>query len=692
MRFLGLVGLVGALALLAAGNLLGDIVTVNGDSVRDLQFALGIARGWLFPRKGPSVPWMNFWLGPHWYYVLAGALRVTGSAWSLVALRWVAQAASAVGLFVLAGRLRGPFAAAVALTLFLVSPVTVAIFDWFTHPILALPLALWAMVLVERWVADEDARAGVAALFLTSLTLQFHFASAAVLLTLLAAGVLLARPMSTGRALHAVVAFVVPFLLTRAWMPWDRIVLPIVPGISASVVPLGCVALFMALWRGGTGRRAPVHAAALAVLAIWLGRMYVIRPHRPLDAVHFFNVRVGLDPWRSVAGGDVAWADVLTGTARAFFETYLGPTTVRWSERITAVAGGVAALGGLASVAREVLRGGRATVGGRRAGLLLLWLAFALPLALATGRHGVRERYFIVLLPCLAALAGVGAAAALELLPFRPNARARFGAVAAVALWILPLDSFETRMVGARGVRSDPSRRCAGELLTGLRFADALRSRARSLGAPRTRLHGELDREGAMLDHRDSLLPLAWALDGAPDPRSTRADDATHWRIGPATDAAEGDGCPFVLTPFVSALHLGGVRVLSGPTAGSTLRLPARGPSWTESIEMLERRDPHDWSNRSIPRDLELRRRPGASWPAGIAIVANGRGRALGSTCPVEVEAGAASVQEIPTRTPTRTLLVVRALPPSVDALRIHLRECAFEYLDAWDLAPDESP
>jgi len=369
----------------------------------------------------------------------------------------------------------------------------------------------------------------------------------------------------------------------------------------------------------------------------------------------------------------------------------MGPIAVDQFELRFGILSGILVLVGLAAVVRDARRGGRSTVVGRRASLLLLWLASALPLALATNRQGVGTRYFLVLLPALAVAVGAGASAALEWIPRRPDARARVGVILAAALCFLPLRTLEMDFARAQEVPSSPSLHCRSDLLSALRFADALRARARAAGLSQARLHGQLDSDGAMLDHRDSLLPLAWALSPDPERRASDDDAAVHSRIHPASADPANPWCPFRLTPLASALDLGHVRVLSGPAAGTTVSLPIRS-AWTGAIGAIEPPNPRERSALPSAGDLELRRRPGSPWPAAVAIVANGQGVRLDTRCEVAIESGGALVEQLPTRASTRALLVVRGLSPAAAALRIHLRGCVFHYLDAWDLAEGEAP
>ena len=672
---------------LAVSNALVDAVGVNGDSMRDLVYGLAMAEGRVHVLRGPSVSGSDFSLGPHWYHVVGLALAVTRSAWSLVALRWLTQWASVALMLALGHRLRGGVAGWVAALLLLAHPSTTDIFGWFTHPMLALPLVLAAMALAERWVADDDPRMGSASLVVCGLALQMHFAAVAALLVVLAAAAFVARPMRARDALFAVATFAATFLPTEAWQDWEtRGNIP--DRLSASILVPALVALFLLLWRGRTRRDIAVYTLAAVAVGLWAARMVTTIPGRRVNAVHFFNLRFSADLGRVVSHGYTPWYDVARG---GFLQLFTRSPLMTPSLLLAAA--------GIAAVALDARRTGPSTPARHRARLMLLWLACGLTLAVVSSRYNVTSRYFMVVLPCVAVFVGAGVATLVHLVGrqvtplIMPRVRAGIVPALTALLCAALAGSFAARYRAVR-LPLDPVAGCPGDLVRTLRFAEALRSRGLPTDALLTRVHGQLGRVGMTIDASESLVPLVLALgaDGARAP-TTPSIDATHWRLQLARGGIDRNHFPFMLVPFMPALDLAHVQVLSGPTTGTTVSLPMR-LSWVEEGEPLLPLFPlTPLSNeQSANVDLALRRRPGVAWPPGVALVAYHRAGLHGDPCRIDVEAGGATVQTIPVGPPTRTLMVVRGLGPGDDALRVSLRGCRFEYLDAWDLAAGEAP
>ena len=664
-----------ALALHLAGDPLRNHIEFNEDSARDILHGLAVANGGPLPTVGPAVNQLDFSLGPHWYGFVAALLTIGRSATTLLLARWALQLTTAALFFVLARRLFDGFVAAAATVLLLWSAVFLEVFSWYTHPMMAMPLALAALLSLERWATTRRPIHAVAAAALAGLALQVHFSVAVLLPMGLVTSAFVGRLPARWAAL-TVAAVVLTFFPTSAHPIVKLIVIRSGTrdgGMILSVVPVFALAGFALLWRGGEAgvwRRS--HRVVGALLSVvWLIACAVTIGRQRIAGVSFYNITflrsgptLGGTDWGHVA------ADVLTVLSR---DGIARPSSTR------CLLVGALLVAGLAWLIREALRGdARARATSR---LVLMWLGWALPSALVSCRTEAAGRYLMLLAP-LACMS----VAALLVRGWQRLPKLLGGVVALVFLSVVA-------SVARRGVaRSrhalerpaqafDPCRR---GMLESLALYHRLRAEGLSPREIGARVHGLLGPDEPALSFGTFAFVRA-VLDDGEASATTAEDGAHHYRLMQRCDG-HAVGGP-VVERFEPSFDMRRVEIQRLSTSGGLVALPFRRPPLQRSTFPLLPPVPIDDQGAGEELDFTISRRAGRPWSDRIEVVAFGRGQ----PCQLTLSAPGARVVESSPRQ-VHVHVTIDGLPPTLDRLRVHIHGCRVETFDAWDSAARTSP
>ncbi len=664
------------LAISFATDLLLSPIEFDDDSSRDLIYGLDAAMGHPLPKLGPSVNQLGMYLGPHWYAFVSALLRISTSTGTLLTARWALQMATVALFFVFVRRLYDDATAWVAAVFLASSRILAEVFSWYTHPMLAMPLAAGTLVALERWVTTRRPWFAVAAATLAGLALQTHFACAVLLpmsaLTALFAGQLPARWAAATSA--ALLSTFFPAVSQPGAQLLDRQLVSSPSGVELNLVPPFALLVFLWLWRGGhrTGwRRHLPGATALGLLLLWLGVTVSRVDGRPIAGWSLFNVRMAPS---GVPLSQTDWGSVL---GRLLHLLVVGPVGREGEASARFVLAALLLVAGAALVAFQSLCSSGDER--RRARLLLSWLTVIVPVVLLTCRDGAASRYLMVAVLLCSLVIGALVTRLWRWASPPPLAELSVRlATVAVLLYALrnaPHAWHSLEKVGTARWFSP----CDRGMLQSQQLYERLLMAGLSPTEIGSRVHGIYGpgQQGLL---QGSFAFIRAVLDdlGAPPP-------SLPLRAFRLVEPLGGHDCSerSEVETFEPALDLERVRVSPSDAGepGGTVALPMRRPP----LVALRTRLLQDLPLGNAANDLqfELSRRPGHDWPARIEMFALGRP----SGCVLETDAPGAAERPLPANRPGLTRLELSNIPSSLERLTIRTSNCRLEHFDAWDAA-----
>lgn len=290
-------------------------IAFTADSLRDYLGGVSVLHGELL-RDGPAVGKLGFFLGQLYYHLLALALAVRWSLGALVGAVRLSEGAAACLIGVLAARLGGPGAGALAMLL-AVSNETLhrGAYGWFVHAAFLPPVEVLALLaMLDGYRLDRPERVAMA-LGLLSVAAQLH----ASVLPLFALPLLFApmlhrdaRPRDVAAAWGLLLAPFLPLAGDRRflddariqWAPalgrWLSSQTLLVPSLLFVWVALRPSALRQ--WRGRGGAEAHTVALAAALWGVGVLAVRLVEGRFPL--LRLMNFEVHRPP---VLEGGVAW-------------------------------------------------------------------------------------------------------------------------------------------------------------------------------------------------------------------------------------------------------------------------------------------------------------------------------------------------------------------------------------------------